>query len=334
MVEFAPLAMPQERRLQTLAVLLWVFSFLVLTQLCIAAFIGLLCTRFWLCAVLYVAWWCLHRHTLRRGGRCVEAVRCRVLWKYLRDYFPTVLVKTAELDPSRNYVAGFHPHGILGTSSFLNLCTESTGFSALFPGIRPYHMTLPLFFRVPFLRDYFMFFGLVTSDKESGAHVLSRKEGGSLLAIVVGGAREMLDARPGAYTLLLRHRKGFVRLALEHGAALVPIFSFGENELYGQVKNPPGSWLRQIQNQLQQVMGFSLPLFHGRGVFQYSFGFVPYRWPITTVVGKPIEVQKMLHPSKEEVDHLHQRYLKELCNLFETHKLKYNVPADQHLEFC
>lgn len=30
-------------------------------------------------------------------------------------------------------------------------------------------------------------------------------------------------------------------------------------------------------------MGFSFPLFHGRGVFQYSFGFVPYRRPITTV---------------------------------------------------
>ncbi|XP_058161960.1 2-acylglycerol O-acyltransferase 2-like [Dasypus novemcinctus] len=334
MVEFAPLAVPWERRLQTFAVLQWVFSFLVLPHLCVAAFIGLLCTRFWLCAVLYAAWWCLDRDTPRQGGRRVEAIRRCILWKYMRDYFPTALVKTAELDPSRNYVAGIHPHGIMVAGAFLNLCTESTGFSALFPGIRPHLMMLPLWFRVPFLRDYLMSGGLVTSDKESGAHVLSRKEGGSLLAIVVGGAQEALDARPGAYTLLLRHRKGFVRLALEHGAALVPIFSFGENELYDQVKNLPGSWLRWIQNRLQQVMGFSLPLFHGRGVFQYSFGFVPYRRPITTVVGKPIEVQKTLHPSKEEVDQLHQRYIKELCNLFETHKLKYNVPTEQHLEFC
>ena len=50
-------------------------------------------------------------------------------------------------------------------------------------------------------------------------------------------------------------------------------------------------------------------------------------------VGKPIEVQKTSHPSREEVDRLHQRYMKELENLFEAHKLKYNVPRDQHLEF-
>ena len=77
----------------------------------------------------------------------------------------------------------------------------------------------------------------------------------------------------------------YSRLCLSR-AALVPIFSFGENELFDQVENSPGSWLRRIQNRLQKVMGISLPLFHGRGVFQYSFGLLPYRQPITTV-GEP-----------------------------------------------
>lgn len=38
-----------------------------------------------------------------------------------------------------------------------------------------------------------------------------------MLAIIVGGAQEALDARPGAYRLLLKNRKGFIRLALTHG---------------------------------------------------------------------------------------------------------------------
>lgn len=114
----------------------------------------------------------------------------------------------------------------------------------------------------------------------------------------------------------------------------MPIFSFGENNLFNQVENTPGTWLRWIQNWLQKIMGISLPLFHGRGVFQYSFGLVPFRQPITTVVGKPIEVQMIPHPSEEEVNRLHQLYIKELCKLFEEHKLKFNVPEDQHLEFC
>ena len=55
--------------------------------------------------------------------------------------------------------------------------------------------------------------------------------------------------------------------------------------------------------------------------------------PLCLAVGKPIEVQKTPHPSQEEVDRLHQRYMKELENLFEAHQLKYNIPRDQHLEF-
>ena len=66
----------------------------------------------------------------------------------------------------------------------------------------------------------------------------------------------------------------------------MPIFSFGENDLFDQVDNSPGSWLRRTQNRLQKIMRVSLPLFHGRGVFQYSFGLMPYRQPITTV-GEP-----------------------------------------------
>ena len=59
--------------------------------------------------------------------------------------------------------------------------------------------------------------GLVPVDKESAAHILSREGGSNLLSIVVGDVQESLDARPGAYKLVLQNRKGFIRLALMHG---------------------------------------------------------------------------------------------------------------------
>ena len=69
------------------------------------------------------------------------------------------LVKTAELDPSRNYLAGYHPHGIAAVGAFTNLCTDGTGFPSLFPGIRSHLMMLNLWFWAPVFRDYIIIGG-------------------------------------------------------------------------------------------------------------------------------------------------------------------------------
>lgn len=61
------------------------------------------------------------------------------------------------------------------------------------------------------------------------------------------------------------------------------MYSFGENEIYEQVNNPPGSLVRTIQDTLQKIIGLAPCLFVGRGVLQYSFGIVPFRKPIYTV---------------------------------------------------
>lgn len=77
-------------------------------------------------------------------------------------------------------------------------------------------------------------------------------------------------------------RRGFVRLALQHGASLVPVFHFGENDLYVQASSP---WLRRLQTWIISVVGFTVPLFRGRGIFQYDWGVLPRRVPLHTVMG-------------------------------------------------
>ncbi|MBZ3884680.1 2-acylglycerol O-acyltransferase 2-B [Sciurus carolinensis] len=312
--------------LQAFAVLQWVFSFLGLGSVCLVALLLALLSRAWILVVLYLLWLYGDRNTPRVGGRRSAWVRNWAIWRHFRDYFPISLVKTAELDPCRNYLFGFHPHGVLVVGAFGNFCTEATGFSRLFPGLRPHLLMLPCWFQIPIFRDYIMTSGLVSSDKASVSYLLSCPGGGQVAVLAVGGPLEALEAKPGALSLRIRNQKGFVKVALEHGAALVPVFSFGENELFRQLPNPPGSCVRRAQEALQSLLSVALPLFHGRlGLL------MPFRSPIHTVVGAAIPVQRSPRPSRAQVDALHALYVERLTQLFEEHKERYGVPADRHL---
>lgn len=44
-----------------------------------------------------------------------------------------------------------------------------------------------------------------------------------------------------------------------------------------------------------------------------------------------MEVEKVENPTEEQVDKVHQQYMDQLTELFESNKSMYGVPADQHL---
>ena len=59
--------------------------------------------------------------------------------------------------------------------------------------------------------------GFCDVSKKSIEHLCGKPEGGNAAIIVVGGAAESLDARPGSFTLTIKNRKGFIRMALKTG---------------------------------------------------------------------------------------------------------------------
>nr|AAI06136.1 Mogat1 protein [Mus musculus]AAK84177.1 diacylglycerol acyltransferase 2-like protein [Mus musculus] len=333
MVEFAPLNTPLARCLQTAAVLQWVLSFLLLVQVCIGIMVMLVLYNYWFLYIPYLVWFYYDWRTPEQGGRRWNWVQSWPVWKYFKEYFPICLVKTQDLDPGHNYIFGFHPHGIFVPGAFGNFCTKYSDFKKLFPGFTSYLHVAKIWFCFPLFREYLMSNGPVSVSKESLSHVLSKDGGGNVSIIVLGGAKEALEAHPGTFTLCIRQRKGFVKMALTHGASLVPVFSFGENDLYKQINNPKGSWLRTIQDAMYDSMGVALPLIYARGIFQHYFGIMPYRKLIYTVVGRPIPVQQILNPTSEQIEELHQTYLEELKKLFNEHKGKYGIPEHETLVF-
>ena len=143
---------------------------------------------------------------------------------------------------------------------------------------------------------------------------------GRAITIVVGGARESLDAQPYSMRLVLARRKGFIKLALRTGADLVPVLAFGENDLYDQFTADSHPYIHKLQLMVKKLLGFTIPLFHARGVFNYDVGLMPYRRPLNIVVGRPVRVERREKPSNEEVDRLHGEYVAELERLWDLWK--------------
>jgi 2-acylglycerol O-acyltransferase 2 len=60
--------------------------------------------------------WYLYDRESSLVGKPSELIKyyCRYAWhwKMFREYASAKLVKTSDLDPSRNYLSCFHPHGI------------------------------------------------------------------------------------------------------------------------------------------------------------------------------------------------------------------------------
>ncbi|KAG9013286.1 diacylglycerol O-acyltransferase 1 [Tulasnella sp. JGI-2019a] len=313
------LHIPRHRRLQTTAVAIWSS----LMPLCLSLFL-FLCSLppLWPIIILYMTWVFLWDDAPNSGGRPSPWIRRWRFWTWFAGYYPASLIKEVDLPADRPYVFGYHPHGIIGMGAFATFATEATGFSKHFPGIVPHLLTLSSNFHIPIYRDVLMFLGVCSVSKRSCQRILS-KAPGSAITIVIGGAAESLSARPGTADLTLKKRLGFIKIAIQQGASLVPVFSFGENDIYDQLSNEKGTTVYKLQKGFQNLFGFTLPLFHGRGLLTYNVGILPFRHPIVSVIGRPIHVPKEEKPSKELVEKIQNLYIEELMRIWDTYKDTY-----------
>lgn len=264
-------------------------------------------------------------------------LRSSKVWSLFASYFPARLHRSAPLPPTRKYIFGYHPHGIISHGAFAAFATEALGFSQLFPGITNTLLTLDTNFRVPLYRDYALAMGLASVSRESCEKILStggpNNEGmGRAITIVIGGASESLDAQPHLLRLILKRRKGFVKLAIRTGADLVPVLAFGENELYDQFQADGHPLIHKFQMIVKKALGFTVPLFHARGVFNYDIGIMPYRRPLNVVVGIPIKVSQSAKPEEAYVDEIHGLYVKELERIWEEWKDTFSKDRTGELE--
>lgn len=108
------------------------------------------------------------------------------------------------------------------------MCLDIQPWLQLFPNIRPKLAAINFHQYSPFFRELYRFSGVIAVEKQSLLNHLCatndpkdpiNQDGftSNAVAIIIGGIEEMLYARPRNYVLVLKNRKGFVKLALQTG---------------------------------------------------------------------------------------------------------------------
>ena len=217
---------------------------------------------------------------------------------------------------STSFVFGVHPHGIHCFPLAL-LASPDTPFDTQFPGLvsgskataaSPHPLTglaASIMFKIPVVREFFLAFGYIDASRKVADSALAS---GRSIFVVTGGEEESMYSNKTASggkedILVLKNRKGFVRLALRHGAALVPIYGINNNDTFKTYTFAMG-----LRQWIQKTFKIALPIFHGRYLTP-----LPYQVPIKTIVGEPIPTPKPRvegeKPDEKLVDEYHQKYI-------------------------
>jgi 2-acylglycerol O-acyltransferase 2 len=156
-------------------------------------------------------------------------------------------------------------------------------------------------FRIPFLRQICHWFGARPATHKNMNKVLGS---GHSVGLMAGGIAEIFLANRHTEKIYLKKRKGFIKLALEHGAALVPVYYFGNTQLFDFSANRT---LSKISRQFRM----SLLVYFGRWYLP-----VPYQEQITMIIGSPIEVPHIASPTDAQVDEYHQKFVEAISEMY------------------
>eukprot|EP00553_Chaetoceros_curvisetus_P002823 CAMPEP_0204628580 /NCGR_PEP_ID=MMETSP0717-20131115/16159_1 /ASSEMBLY_ACC=CAM_ASM_000666 /TAXON_ID=230516 /ORGANISM="Chaetoceros curvisetus" /LENGTH=148 /DNA_ID=CAMNT_0051645231 /DNA_START=116 /DNA_END=562 /DNA_ORIENTATION=+ len=146
------------------------------------------------------------------------------------------------------------------------------------------------------------------------------------MVFVPGGVQEVfLMNEPEDLVLYLRKRKGFIKLALEYGATIVPTFTFGLDGAFA-CHIPRGDMI----NKLSSKIGFLPAIFWGR--WYIPFG-IPRPKKLHVVIGKPIHIPHIEKDiGSDDIEKYHRIVLEEYEKMFERHKVAEDLYCNRNLK--
>ena len=218
-------------------------------------------------------------------------VRKWKLWDSWYNYFQVSLVvdDPSVLKTSAPYMFATVPHGIFPFGQAFSLVGK---MSEIFKDLRP--ITVSSAMQIPLVGTLLRSVDAVLAGRDDIKAALRKN---SNMMIDPGGVREMFYSGLDQEVGLLLNRKGFIKLAIEEGVTILPVYIFGNSQTY--YLWPFFQYLEGISSKL----GVSLTPFYGRLPFIWFPNFVKLLY----VVAKPIVVSKKLNPTQHDVDLVHKK---------------------------
>lgn len=262
------------------------------------------------------------------------------LMRRAAQYFSLRVQMTASADDTFQKLAadgtpvviGLEPHAVIPFSIFF--C--HTALQTL-PLGEARGLMSSILFLIPGMRQTYRSVAASAADKKTMYKLLDQ---GISCGLIPGGVQEVKLLNKGSdkdLYLYLSKRLGFVKVALEKGAPIVPAFCFGIMETYTWWIVPG-----KIAEKIGRLIGFMPMLYFG--AMGIPLG-IPKKVPLTVVVGEPIqspplpkvpagsdagavltdEQEKQLAAEINDiVAATHAKYVKAMVDLFEENKQRLN----------
>ena len=229
------------------------------------------------------------------------------LIQFILSWLPIRILRTKKLDKDKLYIFACHPHGTLAFNrAAVGFCTKSL-WDIAFPGVKFRVLTASAPFFVPFIRELWLWSYCIDASKATAVKAMRQIH--ASLFVYPGGELEQIETVYQKHIVMLSMRKGFIKLAIEEGAELVPVYAFGESDLYYH-----SSFLLELRKYIVKKFHVAIPLLRGQ------FGLMPYRVPVTMVFGTPMKLIHTSTPTQEDIDTAHANYCAALRQLFDEHK--------------
>lgn len=220
-------------------------------------------------------------------------------------------------DPSRNYIYVWHPHGFISyVPAYLMGGMAIDGK----PHGRPWFGTcIPVLFNVPFIGEIFALTNARPVDKKTIESLLGK---GASIAIQPGGVREQAASRHDQEQAFFPGKLGFIRMAIKYGTPLIPLYVFGENQLYRRLDGL--EWLTKL---IQKTIGMTFPFITAKFGIPMA-GLMPLATDVHLRWGSPIDVgEPDAEPSDARIEEIYTKYVAELQRLFDANAKDCLPPA-------